>query len=88
MSQLFKEIAYNNQTSERAVKQDLRLAIEQAKKSDNPQARAFWEAAAPGGSEPSLEKVIALLAERVRERMKEKADENLSQSLCETESSL
>ena len=83
MSQLFKEIAKNNQTSERAVKQDLRLAIEQAKQSDDPQARAFWEAAAPDGGEPSLEKVITLLAERVRERMKEKAAEN--EPLCKPE---
>ena len=47
----------------------MQFAIWEAMKSDEPEAITFWKAVAPDGKEPPIEKVIAMIALNVNNRM-------------------
>lgn len=47
----------------------MQFAIREAMKSAEPEAMAFWNAVAPDGKEPPIEKVIAMIALNVNNRM-------------------
>lgn len=47
----------------------MQFAIWEAMKSAEPEAIAFWKAVAPDGKEPLIEKVIAMIALNVNNRM-------------------
>lgn len=51
------------------VKEEMQFAIREAMKSAEPEAIAFWKAVAPDGKEPPIEKVIAMIALKVNNRM-------------------
>ena len=55
--------------TEKAVKKEMQFAIREAMKSAEPEAMAFWNAVAPDGKEPPIEKVIAMIALNVNNRM-------------------
>mgnify|MGYP001375777170 CR=1 FL=1 len=65
MNDIFRQIAKENGTTEKAVKEEIREAM----KSAEPEAIAFWKAVAPDGKEPPIEKVIAMIALNVNNRM-------------------
>lgn len=69
MNDIFKQIAKENGTTEKAVKEEMQFAIREAMKSAEPEAIAFWKAVAPDGKEPPIEKVIAMIALNVNNRM-------------------
>lgn len=63
---------WNNRKSSKrgnAVKEEMQFAIREAMKSAEPEAIAFWKAVAPDGKEPPIEKVIAMIALNVNNRM-------------------
>ena len=47
----------------------MKFAIWEAMKSAEPEAIAFWKVVAPDGKEPPIEKVIAMIALNVNNRM-------------------
>ena len=47
MNDIFRQIAKENGTTEKAVKEEMQFAIRKAMKSDEPEAMAFWNAVAP-----------------------------------------
>ena len=67
MNDIFRQIAKENGTTEKAVKEEMQFAIREAMKS--AEAIAFWKAVAPDGKEPPIEKVIAMIALNVNNRM-------------------
>ena len=69
MNDIFRQIAKENGTTEKAVKEEMQFAIREAMKSAEPEAIAFWKAVAPDGKEPPIEKVIAMIALNVNNRM-------------------
>ena len=52
MNDIFRQIAKENGTTEKAVKEEMQFAIREAMKSAEPEAIAFWKAVAPDGKEP------------------------------------
>ena len=69
MNDIFRQIAKENGTTEKAVKEEMQFAIREAMKSAEPKAIAFWKAVAPDGKEPTIEKVIEMIALNVNNRM-------------------
>ena len=69
MNDIFRQIAKENGTTEKAVKEEMQFAIREAMKSAEPEAIAFWKAVAPDGKEPPIEKVIAMIALNVNNRV-------------------
>lgn len=63
MNDIFRQIAKENGTTEKAVKEEMQFAIREAMKSAEPKA------VAPDGKEPPIEKVIAMIALNVNNRM-------------------
>lgn len=61
MNDIFRQIAKENGTTEKAVKEEMQFAIREA--------IAFWKAVATDGKEPPIEKVIAMIALNVNNRM-------------------
>ena len=53
MNDIFRQIAKENGTTEKAVKEEMQFAIREAMKSAEPEAIAFWKAVAPDGKEGS-----------------------------------
>ena len=53
MNDIFGQIAKENGTTEKAVKEEMHFAIREAMKSAEPEAIAFWKAVAPDGKELS-----------------------------------
>lgn len=49
MNDIFRQIAKENGTTEKAVKEEMQFAIREAMKSAEPEAIAFWKAVAPDG---------------------------------------
>ena len=47
MNDIFRQIAKENGTTEKAVKEEMQFAIREAMKSAEPEAIAFWKAVAP-----------------------------------------
>lgn len=47
MNDIFRQIAKENGTTEKAVKEEMQFAIREAMKSAEPEAMAFWNAVAP-----------------------------------------
>ena len=66
MNDIFRQIAKENGTTEKAVKEEMQFAIREAMKSAEPEAIAFWKAVAPDGKAPPIEKVIAMIALNVK----------------------
>ena len=62
MNDIFRQIAKENGTTEKAVKEEMQFAIREAMKSAEPEAITFWKAVAPDGKEPPVEKVIASIS--------------------------
>ena len=58
MNDIFRQIAKENGTTEKAVKEEMQFAIREAMKSAEPEAK-----------EPPIEKVIAMIALNVNNRM-------------------
>ena len=69
MNDIFRQIAKENGTTEKAVKEEMQFAIREAMKSAEPEAIAFWKAVAPDGKEPTTEKVIAMVALKANNKM-------------------
>ena len=69
MNDIFRQIAKENGTTEKAVKEEMQFAIREAMKSDEPEAIAFWKAVAPDRKEKKKKKVIAMIALNVNNRM-------------------
>ncbi len=65
MNSIIKQIAIENNTTEYAVKNEMKLAIREAMKSTQPKAKAFWSEISPDGKEPPIEKVIIAIAAKV-----------------------
>lgn len=63
MNDIFRQIAKENGTTEKAVKEEMQFAIREAMKSAEPEAMVFWNAVAP------IEKVIAMIALNVNNGM-------------------
>ena len=59
MNDIFRQIAKENGTTEKAVKEEMQFAIREAMKSAEPEAIAFWKAVAPDGKEPPIEKAVS-----------------------------
>ena len=68
MNDIFRQIAKENGTTEKAGKEEKQFAIREAMKSAEPEAIAFWKAGAPDGKEPPIEKGIARIALNVNNR--------------------
>ena len=49
MNDIFRQIAKENGTTEKAVKEEMQFAIREAMKSAEPEAIAFWKVVAPDG---------------------------------------
>ena len=69
MNDIFRQIAKENEKKKKAVKEEMQFAIREAMKSAEPEAIAFWKVVAPDGKEPPIEKVIAMIALNVNNRM-------------------
>ena len=69
MNDIFRQIAKEDGTTEKAVKEEMQFAIREEMKSAEPEAIAFWKAVAPDGKELPIEKVIAMIALNVNNRM-------------------
>ena len=68
MKDIFEKVAENNGVSAKEVEREIRKALKAARKNADPQAQAFWQKTASDGSDPDLEKLIALLAIQVMMR--------------------
>ena len=55
MNDIFRQIAKENGTTEKAVKEEMQFAIREAMKSAEPEAIAFWKAVAPDVKEPPVQ---------------------------------
>ena len=64
MNDIFRQIAKENGTTEKAVKEEMQFAIREAMKSAEPEAIAFWKAVAPDGKEPPIEIYINFICVR------------------------
>ncbi|WP_195465116.1 hypothetical protein [Faecalispora jeddahensis] len=62
-----KKLAKQKGISERAVRQEIEIAIQEAMKSPDPQAQAFWTSIPHKGEQPTPEEVIAYIADMVKE---------------------
>lgn len=60
-----KKLAKQKGISERAVRQEIEIAIQEAMKSPDPQA--FWKSIPHKGEQPMPEEVIAYIADMVKE---------------------
>ena len=69
MKNIIKQIAKENGTTVGKIKKEMQLAIREAMKSSEPEARAFWKAVAPDGKEPPIEKVIVMIALNINNKM-------------------
>ena len=69
MNDIFRQIAKENGTTEKAVKEEMQFAIREAMKSAEPEPSAWRKAGAPDKKEPPIEKVIAMIALNVNNRM-------------------
>jgi hypothetical protein len=58
VNDIFRQIAKENGTTEKAVKEEMQFAIREAMKSAEPEAIAFWKAVAPDGKEPPIGKIL------------------------------
>lgn len=62
-----KKLAKQKGISERAARREIEIAIEEAMKSPEPQAQAFWKSIPHKGEQPTPEEVIAYIADMVTE---------------------
>lgn len=62
-----KKLAKQKGISERAIRQEIEIAIQEAMKSPDPQAQAFWKYIPHNGEQPTPEQVIAYIADMVKE---------------------
>ena len=69
MKDILGKVAEKNGVTRDEVEIEIKRAIEEAMKSQKPEAKRFWKEVAPDGQTPSVETVIALIAEKVNERM-------------------
>ena len=69
MNDIFRQIAKENGTTEKAVKEEMQFAIREEMKSAEPEEIVFWKAVAREEKEPPIEKVIAMIALNVNNRM-------------------
>lgn len=79
MKNIFEKVAENNGVSAKEVEREIQKAVAAARRNSDPQVQAFWQKNAPDGSDPDLEKLIALLALEVM--MSEKPQEQF-RSVC------
>ena len=69
MNDIFRQIAKENGTTEKAVKEEMQFAIREAMKSAETKSIVFGKAVARDEKEPPIEKVIAMIALNVNNRM-------------------
>lgn len=69
MKDILEKVAASNGVTRDEVESEIKKAIKEAMKSRQPQAQGFWKELSPDGQMPSVETVIALIAEKVNERM-------------------
>lgn len=62
-----KKLAKQKGVSEGAVRREIKIAIAEAMKSPEPQAKAFWKSIPHKGELPTPEEVIAYIAGVVKE---------------------
>jgi hypothetical protein len=62
-----KKLAKQKGINEGAVRQEIEIAIQEAMKSPDPQAQAFWKSIPHKGEQPTPEEVIAYIADMVKE---------------------
>ena len=62
-----KKLAKPKGISERAVRHEIEIAIQEAMKSPDPQAQAFWKSIPHKGEQPTPEEVIAYIVDMVKE---------------------
>ena len=62
-----KKLAKQKGISEKEVRREIEIAIEEAMKSPEPQEQAFWKSIPHKGEQPTPEEVIAYIAEMVNE---------------------
>ncbi len=68
MNDIFSHIAKENGTTEKAVKEEMQFAIREAMKSAEPK-QSLFESSCTGRKRPPIEKVIAMIALNVNNRM-------------------
>lgn len=69
MKNVIKKVAEENNTHPFMVKYHIAKAIEEAMKSGDPKAQAFWKEVAPGGTPPTPEELIKTIREKVLESL-------------------
>lgn len=62
-----KKLAKQKGISEKEIRREIEITIEEAMKSPEPQAQAFWKAIPHKGEQPTPEEVIAYIADMVKE---------------------
>lgn len=62
VNKVSEQVAAQNHVSIEEVRMEMQLAISEAMKSDNPTAKAFWKQLSPGGTPPTPDELIPLLA--------------------------
>ena len=62
-----KKIAQREGVSEETVRHEIEIAITEAMKSPEPQARAFWKSVPHKGEQPTPEEVVAYIADMIRD---------------------
>jgi len=60
-----RKIAKNNGVSEAEVRREIELAIEDARENPDPGIQAFWKGVPRKGDKPTVEDVIAHIAETI-----------------------
>ena len=56
--QIFEKIAKENNTTPEEVENEMRFAIREAMKSEDPKAQKLWKKISPDGKEPSIEQFL------------------------------
>ena len=69
MKNIIEKVAEKNGVTKDEVETEIKKTIEEAMKSQQPEAQQFWKEVAPDGQIPSVETVISWIINKVKEQM-------------------
>lgn len=68
MKDVIKQLSKQNNIAKWQIESEIQKAVREAMKSRDPKVQAFWKEIAPDGKEPPIERIIEIIALKVRER--------------------
>lgn len=72
--EIFEMLARNNNTTPEKNEEELRNAIRDAMKTEDPKAQMLWKRISPDGKEPTVDRFLHCVTDMLKERMRECLD--------------